>query len=481
MLFLATCLMVVRWMVLDRGHARVQEIMRRHASPASVSGPSLEVADAAGGVPAVTTPEHGSGKGIPLQDLPLIGKLFSDDLAAQAEVAAMLAELGRISSPTRGAADIDGVMSFRRILGYLGIAVPEEMTEAQAAAEFLRHAEAAIGTLAKLRVAADKAPWDWGQWQIDRPGSEQTALMVALQSGAWLARGLIQAHWLAGDGDAAWTSWEAMQLFADRAADASMLDGTLAQGRIQYTAARTVGVGIAQARWSDEQLALISQSLAAYDALDSLRRGLEGDKLALHELSQRPYAVKASMDQISQGRPLSWSAAGNWLAVTLTTDQQIRDNLALAVADIDYGLARFDYQQRRYLPPNAGELPPTQELLESGSVLDQYFSMTAKSYGGKGTHPWGTIHSQTTIDQAGLAAALELQRRTTGQYPDMLDAIGRLFSNGIPHDVATGQPYFYERTPDAAYRIWGTGVDQTNHGGDPKKDILFTPPKFRAQ
>ena len=79
-----------------------------------------------------------------------------------------------------------------------------------------------------------------------------------------------------------------------------------------------------------------------------------------------------------------------------------------------------------------------------------------------------------------LAAALEIQRRATGEYPQSLAAVAPAFPAGIPHDLATGQPYFYERAADGTYKLWGTGIDQTNDSGDPQKDTLFAAPKSVA-
>ena len=46
--------------------------------------------------------------------------------------------------------------------------------------------------------------------------------------------------------------------------------------------------------------------------------------------------------EVIHGHPTPWPRL-NWLMVSLTSNQQIKDNLALAAADVDYGLARFDY------------------------------------------------------------------------------------------------------------------------------------------
>ena len=64
-----------------------------------------------------------------------------------------------------------------------------------------------------------------------------------------------------------------------------------------------------------------------------------------------------------------------------------------------------------------------------------------------------------------LALALEAHKRATGSYPDTLDAVAPFFPEGPPHDVATGQPYFYQKEKNGGFSLWGTGIDQKNDGG----------------
>ncbi len=84
------------------------------------------------------------------------------------------------------------------------------------------------------------------------------------------------------------------------------------------------------------------------------------------------------------------------------------------------------------------------------------------------------IRQQSAYDQFRLAAALETYQRRTGNYPDRLDSISNKFPGGVPRDIATGQPYFYQRDPDGGYKLWGTGIDGKSDGGDGKADVTWT-------
>ena len=97
-------------------------------------------------------------KGTPVRQLPLAGMAFSDDPATREEFQKLLTEVQRIGEALRDARDTEGIISFRKALEKLGIAVPEGMTEAEAAAEFLRQTDKISGTLAQLRSALEKGP-----------------------------------------------------------------------------------------------------------------------------------------------------------------------------------------------------------------------------------------------------------------------------------------------------------------------------------
>ena len=84
------------------------------------------------------------------------------------------------------------------------------------------------------------------------------------------------------------------------------------------------------------------------------------------------------------------------------------------------------------------------------------------------------IGQQSQFDQFRLAAALETYQRETGKYPDHLDAISGQFPNGPPLDIATGQPYLYQRDEDGGYKLWGTGIDGKSEGGNEKSDVTWT-------
>lgn len=101
--------------------------------------------------------------------------------------------------------------------------------------------------------------------------------------------------------------------------------------------------------------------------------------------------------------------------------------------------------------------------------------MYSEMYGGNyGLAAEWIIKDQSAIDESRIAAALEIQRRATGEYPETLDAVSGTFGGTMPIDIATGQPYFFQRNADGGYSLWGTGIDGKSEGGNEKTDITWT-------
>lgn len=91
-----------------------------------------------------------------------------------------------------------------------------------------------------------------------------------------------------------------------------------------------------------------------------------------------------------------------------------------------------------------------------------------------------TAFTQTAINEAFLACALERHRLDHGRLPETLDAIPVHLLPAVgkaPHDLITGQPLRYQPVADG-FMLYSVGWNQTNDGGKPPpldKDWLGNP------
>ena len=72
---------------------------------------------------------------------------------------------------------------------------------------------------------------------------------------------------------------------------------------------------------------------------------------------------------------------------------------------------------------------------------------------------------QTSINQAYLACALELYRRSNGNFPYALDDLIPRFVEKLPHDIITGEPLKYRRTDDGQFILYSVGWNEMDDGG----------------
>jgi hypothetical protein len=73
--------------------------------------------------------------------------------------------------------------------------------------------------------------------------------------------------------------------------------------------------------------------------------------------------------------------------------------------------------------------------------------------------------TQSSVELAHVAIALERYRRATGRFPEALAALEPQFLSPAPHDVIGGQPLHYRLTDDGQFVLYSVGWNQTDDGG----------------
>jgi hypothetical protein len=76
-----------------------------------------------------------------------------------------------------------------------------------------------------------------------------------------------------------------------------------------------------------------------------------------------------------------------------------------------------------------------------------------------------TAYTQTKVNQAVVACALERYHLALGKYPENLDALLPKFLDKIPHDVIGGQPPHYSRAADGTFILYSIGWNGLDNGG----------------
>lgn len=458
-LSLVFVLVVARWFVMSSGHqaaVRMTGVQRKKP-----------VAHARETMPVPVTERHG----IALGSVPHFGVILTGDNASWLDFVKVLRDIDEftrvglyLSRSPRG----EGT-DFRRILPAWGITVPETMTEAEAAAMVLKRAERFSGMLAQWREAVSKGPMERAADFQSNPNSGRFVGLSSCMMSLMQLTG--EAHLVAGDTDAAWADWKTMENSLDRL-------GELRPGfdRMDFRMFELADSGLRSGSWTDNQLSEISSVVSGENALASMQRRLEWEKESVTDYYANFHEHEEEFGRAFMRTPSPVDQMINQVKLKLITEQQIQDNRDVKLHEIDQMLSRFDQDTGYYVQPTEEELAESAGNKKSVDPLGSFYFMI-KDMNNSGDDSWVArcvIDEQSQYDQFRLAAALETYQRRTGNYPDRLDAVSNQFPDGAPRDIATGQPYFYQRNADGGYKLWGTGIDGKSDGGDERADVTWT-------
>jgi hypothetical protein len=238
----------------------------------------------------------------------------------------------------------------------------------------------------------------------------------------------------------------------------------------------TARTGVELGAWTDTQLTGISTMLGEKNALASMRREMDFQKLKTADFLTYFRENQSDIQERFSHSQSPVDKMFNQIGIATTTDQQIADNLAVIHYHMEQPFTCFDPDTGFYLGESAGDIRELPRSKPSDVSFDKFYYMYSEMYGQQDYSdvPEEIIKSQSTIDQTRIAAALEMQHRATGKYPEALDAVSGTFGGKIPRDIATGQPYFYQRDADGGYKLWGTGIDRTSEGNGLGTDQMWT-------
>lgn len=79
--------------------------------------------------------------------------------------------------------------------------------------------------------------------------------------------------------------------------------------------------------------------------------------------------------------------------------------------------------------------------------------------------PQAFVHTQTEINLALIACALERFRMAHGHFPEALDALAPEFLEKLPHDIINDEPLKYRLNEDGRFTLYSVGWNEEDDGG----------------
>jgi hypothetical protein len=75
------------------------------------------------------------------------------------------------------------------------------------------------------------------------------------------------------------------------------------------------------------------------------------------------------------------------------------------------------------------------------------------------------LRTQTLVNEAQIACALERYRLAHGEYPNALDTLAPQFIENLPRDIINGEPLIYRRIEKGSFLLYSVGWNETDDGG----------------
>jgi hypothetical protein len=204
-----------------------------------------------------------------------------------------------------------------------------------------------------------------------------------------------------------------------------------------------VGEGLAEHRWSAEQLQVLQDRLRKTDLIASTVMSFYGERdICCNPAFDRGYMSPRGWDRLEQ----------------LNFNRAFQESV----------FPRFDLTARVINPSvnHSIDLALTRALdgnrfsaLLHHNVMARMTLPSSSHVGEK------AAFAQSGVDMATVACALERYRLALGQYPEELNALVPRFAAVLPHDIINGQPLKYRRLDNGRFLLYSVGWNEKDDGG----------------
>ncbi len=268
------------------------------------------------------------------------------------------------------------------------------------------------------------------------------------------------AHLSLGKTDAALEEIRLGFRLADTVATEPVLISGLVQIAIIEHNLQPVWEGLARREWPEAQLRELDKLLAARDLLAAYPRAIRGEQAfcigGIDLLRDNPQLAASAYGELSSP---AWTAIlslapSGWLDQNKAFTVNFHQEFSLPMIDLEKRRFRFDIYQRATAAE--AELHTRHPYRILGGMLLPAVVNVGQKY----------AQSQTALDLARVACALERHRLKHGAFPETTAALIPDFLAQLPHDLMSGEPLHYRRTADGNFVLYSVGFNQTDDGGE---------------
>jgi hypothetical protein len=348
---------------------------------------------------------------------------------------------------------------------------PDRTANAQAAIAVLKALEPYQAVLEELQAASSRPQSRFNvRYDLDNPWATLFPHLAVVKRTSQLLRLKTSAELAAGHSEQALRDLTLMLRLAECPASEPTLISQLMRVACLNLAVQPLWEGLAERRWSVEQLQALQARLQQFDFVADLKRVLEAERawgnltIALARDKRSPAFIfdpkaKAEAWRTEADRAFA-SCPRDWFDAEQRNYNEFFDERLLT---------GFDVEARRFRPGVAeanarfvqAAVNDTESLLNSHLVFAKELLVAPSKVHLK------LANAQSTVDLAALACALERARLIGGRYPDTLASLAPRYLRYIPQDLISGQPLHYERTEDGGFLLYSIGWNESDDHGRP--------------
>jgi hypothetical protein len=239
----------------------------------------------------------------------------------------------------------------------------------------------------------------------------------------------------------------------------ALADSQWARYAMLASARQVVWEGLADHRWSDEQLAQFQARLQQLALVSAIQKPLRSEQASINklfgDLHRKPVTVKSWRFGSGVGNMalpyFLWLMPGGWMLQEQVSYDQFFEDKLLSAVDTETGRIHAGLIHDSH---HVGSALWNHRLL-SDVLLQSVESLLT-----------GAALAQTGRNQAILACALERYRLANGRFPENLDSLSPQFITAeTPSDVITGKSMKYRRTDENRFQLYSVGWNEKDDGG----------------
>jgi hypothetical protein len=226
--------------------------------------------------------------------------------------------------------------------------------------------------------------------------------------------------------------------------------------------------GLAEHRWSEEQLVALDAELAKLDFLTDYGFAMRGERGLnsgiIEYLRQQHNHLRAVANLSSDGNGNESSINFEAIALAFGPSGWYDQSKLRIGRFFERWYLRVADEQKRTFSPTAVQSADAalQAEIKHWNPCRLLEGMLLPALGN-----WSKkcAYAQASVDMARTAMALERYRLAHAEFPESLDVLAPQFIAKVPHDVIGGQPLKYRREANDQFVLYSVGWNETDDGG----------------